>query len=338
MTSINDKYRSLLRPSEALIEDIAGIEGDILLLGVGGKMGPSMAKLAMDAIALAGIKKKVIGASRFSQPGLRQELQACGVETYAADLLKPDQLASLPDVPNVIYLAGTKFGTTGKESQTWAMNSFLPGLVAEKYKHSRTVVFSTGNVYPLTPVSACGAAEDLPPASVGEYAQSCLGRERIFEYHSQMNNTPLLIYRLNYANDVSYGVLLEIAKCVKEGMVIDLRMGHVNVIWQKDADEIAIRSLLHCSTPAKVLNVTGPETASVRWIAGEFGKLFGLPPVFTGEEENTALLSNAAEAFDLFGYPSVPLKAMIRMIAEWLQSGGAISNKPTHFQEREGKF
>ncbi|MEI3798362.1 Nucleoside-diphosphate-sugar epimerase [Chitinophaga ginsengisegetis] len=338
MTDINDIYSRLLTPSDALIEDIAKIDGDILLLGVGGKMGPSMAKLAMDAIAIAGLKKKVLGASRFSQPGLQSELEQYGVETYPVDLLEPEQLASLPEVPNVIYLAGTKFGTTGNESLTWAMNSFLPGLVAEKFKNSKIVVFSTGNVYPLTPVIAGGATEEMAAAPVGEYAQSCLGRERIFQYQSSKYGTPLLIYRLNYANDVSYGVLLEIAKCVKEGISIDLRMGHVNVIWQKDADEIAIRSLLHCSTPAKFLNVSGPETASVRWIAGEFGKLFNLPPVFSGEEQATALLSNSAEAFNLFGYPSVSLKEMIYMIAEWLKYGGKISNKPTHFQEREGKF
>jgi nucleoside-diphosphate-sugar epimerase len=338
MTNINDIYKRLLKPSDALIEDIAKIDGDILLLGVGGKMGPSMAKLATDAISMAGLKKKVYGASRFSQPGLQSELKQYNVKTYQVDLLDPEKLASLPEVPNVIYLAGTKFGTTGNESLTWAMNSFLPGLVAEKFKQSKIVVFSTGNVYPLTPVIAGGATEETAAAPVGEYAQSCLGRERIFQYKSQMHGTPLLIYRLNYANDVSYGVLLEIAKCVKEGIVIDLHMGHVNVIWQKDADEIAIRSLLHCSTPAKILNVSGPETASVRWIAEEFGKLFNLPPVFSGEEQLTALLSNSAEAFKLFGYPSVSLKEMIRMIAEWLKHGGKISNKPTHFQEREGKF
>ncbi|MET7000323.1 NAD-dependent epimerase/dehydratase family protein [Chitinophaga defluvii] len=338
MTKINDIYKQLLKPSDALIEDISKIDGDILLLGVGGKMGPSMAKLAMDAISVAGLKKKIYGASRFSQFGLEAELKQYGVKTFQVDLLEPEQLASLPEVPNVIYLAGTKFGTTGNESLTWAMNSFLPGLVAEKFKHSKTVVFSTGNVYPLTPVIAGGATEETAAAPVGEYAQSCLGRERLFQYKSLKNGTPLLIYRLNYANDVSYGVLLEIAKCVKEGIAIDLHMGHVNVIWQKDADEIAIRSLLHCSTPAKILNVSGPETVSVRWIAKEFGKLFNLPPVFSGEEQPTALLSNSAEAFSLFGYPSVSLMEMIRMIAEWLKQGGKISNKPTHFQEREGKF
>lgn len=245
---------------------------------------------------------------------------------------------ALPDVPNVLYMAGTKFGTTGNEHITWAMNSYLPGQVGEKFKNSRIVVFSTGNVYPLTPVIMGGASEEITPDPVGEYAQSCLGRERIFQYTASKYNTPLLIYRLNYANDVSYGVLIEIAKKVRTETAIDLNMGHVNVIWQKDADEIALRSLLHCSNPAKLLNVTGPETAPVRWIVEEFGKLFDKQPVFAGEEQPTALLSNAAEAFSLFGYPSVSLKEMIQLIAFWLQHDGKTINKPTHFQERKGKF
>lgn len=309
-----------------------------MLLGVGGKMGPSLAKLALDAVKISGINKSIYGVSRFSQQGLQEELNALGIITYKADLLEKEQLDALPEVPNILYMAGTKFGTTGNEHITWAMNSHLPGLIGEKFKNSRIVVFSTGNVYPLTPVIMGGASEDITPDPVGEYAQSCLGRERIFQYTASKYNTPLLIYRLNYANDVSYGVLIEIAKRVRVETAIDLSMGHVNVIWQKDADEIALRSLLHCSTPAKLLNVTGPETAPVRWIAEEFGKLFNKKPVFTGEEQSTALLSNAAEAFALFGYPCVSLKEMITLIALWLQNDGKTINKPTHFQERKGKF
>jgi nucleoside-diphosphate-sugar epimerase len=238
----------------------------------------------------------------------------------------------------VLYLAGTKFGTSGKESFTWAMNSYLPGRVAQKFKNSRIVVFSTGNVYHLTPVTLGGATEDRPPEPVGEYAQSCLGRERLFQYYSTKNNTPTLIYRLNYANDVSYGVLMDIAKNVHQEKVIDLRMGNVNVIWQGDANEIAIRALHHCEVPAKLLNVTGPETASVRWIAEEFGKLFNKKPQFEFEENTTALLSNASESFRLFGYPKTSLKKMMELLAEWINHGGKTMNKPTHFQEREGKF
>jgi hypothetical protein len=253
-------------------------------------------------------------------------------------LLEEDQLQALPDARNVLYLAGTKFGTTGKESLTWAMNSYLPGRVAQQYKSSRIVVFSTGNIYHLTPVTQGGATEDRLPEPVGEYAQSCLGRERLFQYYSSKNQTPVLIYRLNYANDVSYGVLMDIAQSVYQDKPIDLRMGNVNVIWQGDANEMALRALHHCEVPAKLLNITGPETASVRWIAEEFGKQFNQEPLFINEENTTALLSNASESFRLFGYPKVPLKTMIMILAAWVKQGGKTKNKPTHFQEREGKF
>jgi nucleoside-diphosphate-sugar epimerase len=338
MTDIEKQYNQLLRPSSELVSDIAKLDGDILILGVGGKMGPAMAKLAKQAIDLANLDTKVIGVSRFSEPGLEEELKQQGIETYAADLLNENELESLPDAKNILYLAGTKFGTTGKESFTWVMNTYLPGRVAEKYSDSRIVVFSTGNVYPLTPVLHGGATEEQQPGPLGEYAQSCLGRERIFQYFSAENNTPLFIYRLNYANDVSYGVLLEIAKAVKEQRPIDLRMGHVNVIWQGDANEIALRALHFCSVPSKIVNITGPETTSVRWLAEEFGRIFGQLPKFIYEEENTALLSNASEACRLFGYPKVSQNQMIGLIAEWINHGGKILNKPTHFQERQGQF
>ena len=338
MTDVTALYNQLLEPSPALLSDIATLDGDIMILGVGGKMGPALAKLARRALNLVGSERKVIGASRFSEPGLVEELNQLGIETHVADLLNEDQLQSLPAAKNVLYLAGTKFGTTGKESFTWAMNAYLPGRVAEKYRDSNIVVFSTGNVYPLTPVDAGGATEKLSPEPLGEYAQSCLGRERVFQYFSTKNNTPVFIYRLNYANDVSYGVLLEIAKAVKERKPIDLRMGYVNVIWQGDANEIAIRALNHCSVPAKMVNVTGPETVSIKWLGGQFGNIFGQEPVFINTEESTALLSNAAVSNDLFGYPKVLLNQMIQLIAEWVNQGGKTINKPTHFQERQGKF
>lgn len=338
MEKIEDAYNKLLEPSDDLIADIARLDGDILILGVGGKMGPALAKLAWKAVRQSGTDKKVIGVSRFSELGLETDLNELGIETISADLLEDDQLQALPDVKNVLYLAGTKFGTTGKESFTWAMNSYLPGRVAQKFKNSRIVVFSTGNIYHLTPVTQGGATEDRLPEPVGEYAQSCLGRERLFQYYSTKNNTPVLIYRLNYANDVSYGVLMDIARSVDQGKPIDLRMGNVNVIWQGDANEIALRALHHCETPAKLLNITGPETASVRWIAEEFGKMFNKKPLFENEENPTALLSNASESFRLFGYPKVTLKNMIMLLAEWVRQGGKTMNKPTHFQEREGKF
>ncbi|MHA4809749.1 NAD-dependent epimerase/dehydratase family protein [Flavitalea flava] len=338
MKPIEIAYHQLLAPSDALLHDMTNTEGDIIILGAGGKMGPSLARLARQAIDQSGIKKKVIAVSRFSEPGLVMDLEESGIQTISADLLDDRQLQSLPDVKNVLYLAGTKFGTTGKESFTWAMNAYLPGRVADKYRDSNIVVFSTGNVYPFTPVVAGGASEASPPEPLGEYAQSCLGRERIFQYQSSRYDTPLLIYRLNYANDLSYGVLLEIAKSVNAGKPIDLKMGNVNVIWQGDANEIALRSLLHCSVPPKILNVTGPEILSVRWIAEQFGMLFGKNPVFVQEEQATALLSNASECTRLFGYPRVPPKKIIELLAEWLEAGGKTINKETHFQERTGKY
>lgn len=338
MKNIQTTVDRLLQPSPALVADVAKLEGDILILGVGGKIGPSLARLAQQAVNLSGVPRKVTGVSRLTEPGLKEELASYGVEAIAADLMNEADLAKLPDARNVLYLAGTKFGTTGKEAFTWAMNAYLPGRVAEKYKNSKIVVYSTGNVYPFTPVFSGGADESTPPAPVGEYGQSCLGRERVFEHFSNQYNTPILVYRLNYANDLRYGVLLEIAKSVLAEKPIDLRMGHVNVIWQGDANEMALRSFHHCSAPAKFLNITGPETAPVRWIAEEFGKIMQKTPQFINEEQPTALLSNAAESFRLFGYPRTGLLQMIGLTAEWLLQGGATIQKPTHFQERAGKF
>lgn len=338
MKDIEQLYQRLLEPSDALVEDISKIKGDILILGAGGKMGPALTILAKKAIDKAKIDKKVIAASRFSEPGLQHSLEAAGVVTHAVDLLDDTQLDSLPLVENVLFMAGQKFGTTGKEWFTWAMNTYLPGRVAAKYKDARMVVFSTGNVYPLSPVIGGGLTEEQTTGPVGEYAQSCLGRERLFQYGASKFGTPLFIYRLNYANDVSYGVLLEIAKSVYTGKPIDLSMGHVNVIWQGDANEMALRALLHCETPAKIVNITGPEIATVRWIAESFGKHFNKQPAFIHEEQSTALLSNASESFRLFGYPRVTLKQMIELLAAWILQGGKTINKPTHFQEREGQF
>ena len=338
MEDIQTRLHQLDEPSDALVQDMARLRGDILILGVGGKIGPSLAILARRAVERSGVSRRVIGVSRFSEKGLEERLQRSGIETFRADLLDDAALQALPTAENVLYLAGTKFGTTGKEPFTWAMNTYLPGRVAEKYRGSRMVVYSTGNVYPFTLTSSGGADERTPPAPVGEYGASCLGRERIFEYFSGEYQSPLVIYRLNYANDLRYGVLVEIAKAVRGGQPLDVTTGHVNVIWQADANEMTLRALHHASVPAKVLNITGPETVSVRWIAEEFGGLMGTAPVFNGEEQPKALLSNAAESFRLFGYPRVPLKEMIRLTAQWLCQGGETIQKPTHFQEREGQF
>lgn len=338
MKNSESVYKKLLQSSDDLVNDIAKLDGDILIPGVGGKMGPDLARKAKQAIDIAGVKKRVIGVARFTEKGLEEQLNSEGIETIKCDLLNDVQLQALPEVKNIIYMAGMKFGTTGNESLTWAMNSYLPGRVAEKFKDSRIVVFSTGNVYPLVPVTGQGATENLAAEPIGEYGQSCLGRERMFQYFSAKNNTPALIYRLNYANDVTYGVLMEVAKSVRDGQPIDLTMGTASVIWQGDANEIAIRCLHHCNVPAKILNVTGPEIVSFRWLAEEFGKMLKATPVFINEEQSTSFLSNAAECFRLFGYPKVTLKQMMEVIAEWLVQGGKLLSKPTHYAERKGKY
>jgi hypothetical protein len=330
--------KEILAPSADLINAIAELDGDVMLLGVGGKMGPSMAKVAREAIYRAGVNKKVIGVSRFSDAKLQSDLEAAGVETISADLLDEAQLAALPDARNILYLAGNKFGTTGKEAFTWAINAYLPGRVAERFRNSRIVAFSTGNVYPFVPVSSGGPSEDHPVGPVGEYGQSCLGRERIFRYFSDKYEIPMLIYRLNYAVDFRYGVLLELAQSVMNERPIDLSSGNVNVIWQGDANEIALRAFRHCAVPAKILNVTGPETLSVRWLAEQFGSIFGKAPLFIGEQQPTALLNNAAQAHRLFGYPKVSINEIIELTASWVQKGGSTFGKATHFQERQGKF
>lgn len=338
MRTVQELEKRLASPSAALIEELSQLDGDIMLLGVGGKMGPSLARLAVNAIRQAGLNKKVIGVSRFSNKELRRELEEAGVEIISADLSDDKALQSLPETQNILYMAGNKFGTTGNEHFTWMMNAYLPGRVAERFRNSRMVVFSTGNVYPFTPVSQGGATERTSPNANGEYGQSCLGRERIFEHFSHKNGTPMFIYRLNYAIDLRYGVLLELARSVREGLPIDITMGHANVIWQGDANEIALRALLRCSSPPNVMNITGPETLSLRWAANEFGRKLGVEPIFTGAEAPTALLSNAAKAAATFGYPRVSLAEMIDWIGDWVGQGGETWNKPTHFQEREGKY
>lgn len=338
MLTVAELEAKLAEPSEQLVTDLASLEGDILVLGVGGKMGPSLAKLAANAVREGGGSKRIIGVSRFSNAEARRELEEVGVATISCDLLNDDELQQLPEAANVVYMAGNKFGTTGREHFTWAMNAYLPGRVAEKFKTSRMVVFSSGNVYPFSAVSSGGVSESVAPEPVGEYAQSCLGRERVFEYFSHKNGTPMAVYRLNYAIDMRYGVLHELAKTIHEDRPIHLAMGHANMIWQGDANEMALRSLLHCSTPPEIINVTGPETMSIRWAAQELATRMGKEVSFTGTESETALLNNASKSHQLFGYPRVSLLQMLDWTAEWVLSGGASWNKPTHFQERKGKF
>ena len=338
MHTYEQLIKQLTTPNEALIQDLAKVDGDITLLGVGGKMGPTLAALAVNACREGGLNKKVIGVSRFSDAEARQELEDLGVETISCDLLDDPALQALPNTDNVIYMAGNKFGTTGREYFTWAMNAYLPGRVAEKYKDSRIVVFSSGNIYPFLSVNSGGADESVEPNPIGEYAQSTLGRERIFEYHSHKNGTPMTMYRLNYAIDMRYGVLLELAKAINEGREIDLTTGFANVIWQGDANAMALRCLNHCSSPPTIMNITGPETLSIRWAAQQFAERLNKPALFKNVEAEVALLNNASKSHQLFGYPQVSLLQMIDWTAEWVQAGGKTWNKPTHFQERGGKF
>ncbi|MDE0427246.1 MAG: NAD-dependent epimerase/dehydratase family protein [Candidatus Poribacteria bacterium] len=328
----------LSKPTDEVIAALAALEGDILILGVGGKMGPTLAKQAKRAIDAAGITKRVIGVSRFSTSGVQENLQAAGIETIAADLLSENSLQNLPNIENVILMAGRKFGSIGNESLTWAMNGYMPGRVADKFRNSRLVIFSTGNVYPLTPVSYGGATENSPIAPIGEYAQSCLSRERICTYFSSQFGTPMAILRLNYAIDLRYGILLDIAEKVYAEEPISLEMGNVNVIWQGDANAVALRAFAHCQSPPLILNVTGPETVSVRYLASCFGTLFSKSLRFDGEEAETALLSNASRCHQLFGYPCVSLGQMVEWVAEWVRIGGTTLHKPTHFEVRDGKF
>lgn len=328
----------LATPSQKLIDDIKAMEGDIIILGAGGKMGPTLSLLAKNAIAAAGVNKRVIAVSRFTDHIATKMLNDNGVETISADLLEAGALEKLPDVKNVIYMAGRKFGTDGQESLTWAMNAWLPSRVAERYKDSNTVVFSTGNVYPLTQIHTGGVTEETTPSPVGEYGMSSLGRERMFEYASIKYGTPVFIYRLNYAVDLRYGVLFDIASSIMAGEPISVSTPCFNCIWQGDANEIAIRALLHTGNPAVKMNITGPETVSVRYAANALGELLGKEPIFEGEETNNAYLSNAARAIETFGYPSVSVKTMIKWQAEWILSGGRSLGKPTHFEERKGKY
>lgn len=336
MTSIRtvkDLDRALADPPESVVEAMARLTGDIMLIGVAGKIGPGLARMAKIASDRAGVQRRVIGVARTRQ----LELEDAGVETIACDLLD-GPLSELPKAQNILYLAGRKFGTEDDESLTWAVNTYLPGRVAELFPDSRIAAFSTGNVYPLTNVVSGGATERHPTNPVGEYAQSCLGRERIFEHASRSRGTPVLLLRLNYAVELRYGVLIDIARAVAESRPLDLATGCVNVIWQRDVNAIALRSLELAASPPRVLNVSGPETVSVRWLAEEFGRSLGIEPVFQGDEQPTALLSNAAESFGLFGYPSVALAELISWTSSWIRDGGDVLDKSTHFEVREGRF
>jgi nucleoside-diphosphate-sugar epimerase len=322
------------RPSPQLVQSLQDVPGDILVLGVGGKMGPTLARMAKRADPA----RRVIGVARFSEPGLREQLQQAGIECIAADLLSRDAVAGLPDAPNVVFMAGRKFGSTGSEWLTWAMNAHVPALVAERYARSRIVAFSTACVYPFVPTAGPGAPESLPPtAPSGEYANSCVARERMFEHFSHLHGTPGRLLRLSYAIDMRYGVLHDVAQKVLHRQPIDLAMGDANVIWQGEANDWALRTLAHCTTPTSALNLSGPRVR-IRDLAREFGLRLGVQPVLTGQEAETAWLVDCSEAFRLYGRPQVELQRMIDWTADWVQRGGASLGKPTHYEARDGKY
>lgn len=328
----------LSEPTPLVIDTLARLQGDILVLGAGGKMGPTLARMAVRATTWSGTQRRVIGVSRFSDRGLESRLQAHGVETLRADLLDERQLAGLPDAPNVVFMGGMKFGSTGQQALTWAQNAYLPALVCRRFASSRIVAFSSGNVYPFTPIALGGSRETDEVGPVGEYAMSVVGRERIFEHFSRALSIPVAVARLNYAVELRYGVLVDLARKVAAGEPIDLAMGAMNAIWQGDANAAALAALDRAASPPLVFNLAGPETLSVRRVAEEFGRLLDRPVSFTGRESPDALLSNGQLGHRLFGYPRVSIAQVIEWTADWVRRGGECLDKPTHFETRDGKF
>jgi nucleoside-diphosphate-sugar epimerase len=322
-------------PTPELLAEFGKIDGDLIILGVGGKMGPTLARLAKRAAP----DKRVVGVARFSEKGLREKLVAAGVECIAADLLDREQIAALPKLRNVVFMAGRKFGSSGNEDLTWAMNAHVPALVAEAFAGSRIVVFSTGCVYPYVNIHHGGATEAVPTTPPpGAYANSCVAREQMFTYFSRTRETPGRIIRLNYSIDMRYGVLHDVGQRVFKGETLNLSMGHVNVIWQGDANSNVLRAFGHCTVPSSPINVSGPETISVRWLAEAFGTRFGKTPSFSGVESPDGWLINTTQAMRLFGYPSVPLEQMVDWQADWIARGKESLGKDTHFDTRDGNY
>jgi nucleoside-diphosphate-sugar epimerase len=328
----------LSEPTPAVVDMFRQLDGDVIVLGVAGKMGPTLARMARRAAAAAGRRRRIVGVARFSNPAAATGLERHGVEVIRADLLDPDHVARLPDVPNVIWMGGMKFGASGQASATWAMNTYAPALVCSKYYKSRIVAFSSGNVYGLSPVARGGSIETDELRPVGEYPMSAVGRERIFEYFCRVHGMPMAILRLNYAVEMRYGVLVDIAHKVFAGEPIDVSMGWFNVIWQGDANAQALQAFGCLETPPRVLNITGPEMLSVRKVAEQFAERFGKPVRLMGTEAPDALLGNAQVSHRLFGLPRISAEQMIDWIAAWVRNGGGNLGKPTRFEVRDGRY
>lgn len=334
-----DLEERLSAPSPDLVADLGALDGDLLVLGAGGKMGPSLARLARRGLDAAGRRDaRVLAVSRWTDRRLEHQLKGAGVETLTFDVTPDADLSALPDAAGVIFMIGTKFGSAGAAAQTWATNAVVPALVARRYAGSAITAFSTGNVYPFVPVTGGGATEDEPPDPVGEYAMSCLGRERVLEHASRTRGTRVAVLRLNYAVEMRYGVLADVAARVRDGRPVDLTTGHANVVWQGYANEVALRLLRHASSPPYVLNVTGPELVDIGALATSFGELLGTVPVLQGRPAPTALLSDASRCHQMFGPPVPGLADLVAAQAGWLRAGGVLWDKPTKFERRDGRF
>ena len=338
LRSVTELETALSEPTPGVIAALAALPGDLVILGVAGKMGLTLARMARRALDELGRRDRVIGVARFSSPAGAANLQEHGVETLPCDLLDRAAIQQLPEAPNVIFMAGHKFGSSTSPDLTWASNTVIPMLAAEKFGRARIVAFSTGCVYPLVPVQSGGSREEDELGPPGEYANSCVGRERIFTFFSKQRNLPLTLFRLNYAVEMRYGVLLDVATKVWRGEPVDVTMGHANVIWQRDANALALQCLAHATSPPFVLNVTGPETLSIRELAQRFGRLLGREVRITGSEAPTAWLNNASKAHRLFGLPTATAEQLIEWTADWVKRGGPMLGKPTHFEARDGKF
>lgn len=337
--TVEELEEALSRPNSGVLKTLEAIDGDAVILGAAGKMGLTLSRMVRRAFDTLGHQnRRVIAVSRFSSQEAKRSLEQHGVETLVCDLLKSEDVQSLPVAANVFFLAGQKFGTSNAPELTWAMNTLVPAYVAERYRESRIVAFSTGCVYPLLPADGPGANERTILGPPGDYANSCVGRERVFTFFSKQNKTPMLLFRLCYAIELRYGVLSDIATRIMTGAPVDVSMGVVNVIWQGDANARAIESLVHTSCPPMVLNVTGLERISVRALAMQFGKLLDREVLFTGQESEMAWVWDASRSYELFGEPTVSLNEMIKAVSDWTLAGGPLLGKPTHFEVTSGQY